>query len=122
MTMGHTIKHYRLPQKIVTPGFRAMEQRDISAVAGLLEQYLLQFVVAPELSEADVEHWLVPLNNVVNTFVIEDVDSHTITAVCSFYTLPSSVLGDQTPEAYNFKGCLLVLQCGNKNSSSSTGE
>ncbi|KAI5066610.1 hypothetical protein GOP47_0019234 [Adiantum capillus-veneris] len=95
MTMGRTIKHYRLPQKTFTPGFRAMERRDISAVARLLQQYLQQFVVAPELSEADVEHWLVPLNNVVNTYVIEDVESHNITDVCSFYTLPSTVLGDQ---------------------------
>lgn len=94
MTMGRTIKHYRLPNKVLTPGFRAMERRDVSAVTQLLQQYLLRFVIAPELSEGDVEHWLVPVNDVMNTYVIEDVESHNITDFCSFYTLPSTILGN----------------------------
>lgn len=95
MTMSQTIKHYRLPYKTLTPGFRAMERGDLPGVVLLLQKYLLQFVVSPELSEADVEHWLVPVENVVSTFVIEDVESQSITDFCSFYTLPSTVLGDK---------------------------
>ncbi|KAH7306666.1 hypothetical protein KP509_22G024100 [Ceratopteris richardii] len=94
MTMNQTIKHYRLPPNVITPGFRAMERRDVLAVTHLLQQYLLQFLVAPVLSEADVEHWLVPVSDVVATYVIEDVESGQITDFCSFYTLPSTILGN----------------------------
>lgn len=95
MTMSQTIKHYRLPYNTVTPGFRAMERGDLPGVVQLLQQFLLQFVVSPELSEADVEHWLVPLENVVSTFVIEDVESNNITDFGSFCTLPSNILEDK---------------------------
>ncbi|KAF3794830.1 Glycylpeptide N-tetradecanoyltransferase 1 [Nymphaea thermarum] len=78
-----------------TPGFRAMELRDVPAVTRLLRNYLSQFIVAPDFDEDDVQHWLLPKENVIDSFVVESPDSREITDFCSFYTLPSSILGNQ---------------------------
>ncbi|KAI7985079.1 Glycylpeptide N-tetradecanoyltransferase 1 [Camellia lanceoleosa] len=64
MTMSRTIKLYKLPDSTATPGFRKMESHDVPAVTRLLRNYLSQFLVAPDFDENDVEHWLLPRENV----------------------------------------------------------
>ncbi|PHT38614.1 Glycylpeptide N-tetradecanoyltransferase 2 [Capsicum baccatum] len=95
MTMSRTIKLYKLPDQTVTPGFRKMEPHDVPAVTRLLRNYLKQFVVAPDFDENDVEHWLLPKEGVIDSFLVESPVTHEITDFCSFYTLPSSILGNQ---------------------------
>ncbi|KZV58463.1 glycylpeptide N-tetradecanoyltransferase 1-like [Dorcoceras hygrometricum] len=95
MTMSRTIKLYKLPDQTSTPGFRKMERHDLPAVTRLLRNYLKQFVVAPDFDENDVEHWMLPQENVVDSYLVESPDTHEITDFCSFYTLPSSILGSQ---------------------------
>ncbi|XP_049409976.1 glycylpeptide N-tetradecanoyltransferase 1-like [Solanum stenotomum] len=95
MTMSRTIKLYKLPDQTVTPGFRKMEPHDVPTVTRLLRDYLKQFVVAPDFDENDVEHWLLPKEGVVDSYLVESPESHEITDFCSFYTLPSSILGNQ---------------------------
>ncbi|GLJ43611.1 hypothetical protein SUGI_0907690 [Cryptomeria japonica] len=96
MTMNKTIKLYQLPETITTQGFRSMDSHDVPAVTRLLQNYLVQFVVAPDLSEDDVEHWLLPKENVVYSYVVESPENREITDFCSFYTLSSTILGNQT--------------------------
>ena len=96
MTMSRTIKLYKLPDSTVTEGFRKMELRDVPAVTRLLRGYLGQFVVAPDFDEDDVEHWLLPHEDVVDSYLVESPENHEITDFCSFYTLPSSILGNQS--------------------------
>ncbi|XP_016510059.2 glycylpeptide N-tetradecanoyltransferase 1-like [Nicotiana tabacum] len=95
MTMSRTIKLYKLPDQTVTPGFRKMEPHDVPAVTRLLRNYLKQFVVAPDFDENDVEHWLLPKEGVIDSYLVESPETHEITDFCSFYTLPSSILGNQ---------------------------
>ncbi|KAK4269143.1 hypothetical protein QN277_022337 [Acacia crassicarpa] len=96
MTMSRTIKLYKLPESTVTPGFRKMEICDVPAVTRLLRNnYLSQFVVAPDFDENDVEHWLLPKENVVDSYLVDSPETHEITDFCSFYTLPSTILGNQ---------------------------
>ncbi|KAF5805376.1 putative glycylpeptide N-tetradecanoyltransferase [Helianthus annuus] len=92
MTMSRTIKLYKLPDSSITPGFRKMELRDVPAVTRLLRGYLKQFIVAPDLDEHDVQHWLLPKEDVIDSFLVE---SSGVTDFCSFYTLPSTVIGNQ---------------------------
>lgn len=96
MTMSRTVKLYKLPDSPVTPGFRKMEPHDVPAVTRLLRNYLSQFVVAPDFDEDDVQHWLLPTENVVDSYLVESPETHEITDFSSFYTLPSSILGNQT--------------------------
>ncbi|KAL3532646.1 hypothetical protein ACH5RR_006167 [Cinchona calisaya] len=95
MTMSRAIKLYKLPATTLTPGLRKMELRDVPAVTGLLRNYLSRFAVAPEFDENDVEHWLLPRENVVDSYLVESQVTHEITDFFSFYTLPSSILHSQ---------------------------
>ncbi|KAH6817199.1 myristoyl-CoA:protein N-myristoyltransferase [Perilla frutescens var. frutescens] len=101
MTMSRAIKLYRLPASKATPGLRKMELRDVPSVTGLLQNYLSRFVVAPTFEEAEVEHWLLPQENVVDSYVVESPETHEITDFFSFYTLPSSILNN--PNYSNLK-------------------
>lgn len=96
MTMSRTMKLFKLPDSTVTAGLRKMELRDVPAVTRLLRAYLLQFVVAPDFDELDVEHWILPKEGVVDSYVVESPETHKLTDFCSFYTLPSSILGHPT--------------------------
>mmetsp|Transcript_25415 Transcript_25415/g.60438 ORF Transcript_25415/g.60438 Transcript_25415/m.60438 type:complete len:403 (-) Transcript_25415:339-1547(-) len=93
MTMARTIKLYKLPDTTATPGLREMEPRDVPQVTELLKEYLKGFKLAPVLDEEEVRHWLLPVKNVMDSFVVDD-GSGAITDFVSFYTLPSSVLGN----------------------------
>ncbi|KAL1538155.1 glycylpeptide N-tetradecanoyltransferase [Salvia divinorum] len=94
-TMTRYINFYKLPEQTATPGFRKMEPHDVPAVTRLLRNYLKQFVMAPDFDENEVEHWLLPKEDVMDTYVVESPESHEVTDFCSFYTVPCSVFGSQ---------------------------
>lgn len=48
-----------------------MEHKDISAVHKLLTEYLKQFHLTPVMSREEVEHWFLPQENIIDTFVVE---------------------------------------------------
>lgn len=48
---------------------RPMEKSDVAQVTSLLNAYLAKFEVAPIFSEADVAHWFLPTDGVVNSYV-----------------------------------------------------
>lgn len=119
MTMARTIKLYKLPAAPTTVGIRAMEARDIPAVTQLLNGYLQQFKLTQHFSEEEVQHWFLPQDMVIDTYVVDtySVNSSSqhqqqqdssssstangsssgssIVSMVSFYTLPSSVLGHE---------------------------
>ncbi|KAL5656108.1 hypothetical protein ACJX0J_035427, partial [Zea mays] len=53
-----------------------MELRDVAAVTRLLRAYLARFVVAPDFDEVDVEHWLLPQEDVVDSYLVESPETH----------------------------------------------
>ncbi|CAH0519473.1 unnamed protein product [Peronospora belbahrii] len=93
-TLAQKIKTFTLPAHTLTPFLRPMERIDVSKVAKLLREYLTKFHLAVELSEEEVAHWMVPRVGVVNTYVVENPNTEEITDVCSFYHLPSTIIGD----------------------------
>jgi len=93
MTMARTIKLYKVPEQPQLPGMRKMESKDISRVFELVSGYLSQFALHPEFKEDEIAHWMLPRDGVIFTYVREN-DKGLITDVCSFYSLPSSILGN----------------------------
>lgn len=85
---------YSLPDKAVTPNFRAMTEADVPMVLELVSKYLAKFRVAPSLDLDDVKHWLLPRKDIVFSYVVEHPTTHAITDFVSFYALPSTVLGN----------------------------
>jgi len=91
MTMARTIKLYKVPEHTLLPGMRKMEPRDVQRVADLLIGYLKKFPLHPEFTADEVGHWMLPREGVVYSYVREDGGE--VTDVCSFYSLPSTILG-----------------------------
>lgn len=69
-----------------------MRDDDVPQVTSLLSTYLQRYTLAPEMDAADVRHWLLPVKDVVSSYVAERDGK--VTDLISFYTLPSSVLGN----------------------------
>mmetsp|Transcript_8940 Transcript_8940/g.6707 ORF Transcript_8940/g.6707 Transcript_8940/m.6707 type:complete len:161 (+) Transcript_8940:1008-1490(+) len=71
---------------------RQMERKDSEPVRALLKEYLAKFAVHFEFSKEEIEHFLLPREDVVESFVVEDKQTGALTDFVSFYSLPSSVL------------------------------
>jgi len=97
MTMARTIKLYKLPEHPQLAGMRPMEERDVQRVYELVSGYLKKFPLHPEFDKDEIAHWILPREGVVYSFVRENPNGE-VTDVCSFYSLPSSILGN---EKYN---------------------
>ena len=67
-----------------------MQRRDISCVTKLLNEYLKNVRVHITFNEEEVMHFLLPREDVIHSYVVED--SKTVTDFFSFYSLPSSIL------------------------------
>jgi len=93
MTMARTIKLYKVPDKPQLSGMREMEPRDVPRVAELVIGYLKKFPLHPEFNAEEVGHWMLPRDGVIYSFV-RDKGNGEVTDVCSFYSLPSTILGN----------------------------
>jgi len=92
MTLARTIKLYQLPAQPVTPGLRPLELKDCAEASALLMGYLAKFGLYMEFNAEEFAHWFCPREGVVECFVVEDPKTKKITDLCSFYSLPSSIL------------------------------
>ena len=102
MTMHRTIKFYKMEPSELSTGIRPMTAADVPAVTALLRTYLARFAYAPDMSEDDVTHLLLPRHDVVYTYVRESTPEKEdggggsggarITDFFSFYSLPSTVI------------------------------
>jgi len=95
MTLSRLIKLYQLPETTQTPGVRPLEPRDVEVAHALLEQYLKKFRISATFTKEEFAHWFLTQAGVVNSFVVEDPSTKTVTDFISFYTLPSSVLNNK---------------------------
>ncbi|XP_038202471.1 LOW QUALITY PROTEIN: glycylpeptide N-tetradecanoyltransferase 1-like [Arvicola amphibius] len=106
ITMQLTMKLYQLPETPKTAGLRPMEKKHIPVVLQkLLTRYLKQFHLTPVMSQEEVEHWFYPQENIIDTFVVENVNDE-VTDFLSFYMLPSTIMNHPTHKslkaAYSF--------------------
>ncbi|CAJ1415631.1 unnamed protein product [Effrenium voratum] len=92
MTMARTIKLYKVPDAPQIAGMREMKKEDVGRVHRLVANYLKKFTLHPEFTPAEIEHWMLPRPGVVYCYVREN-EKGEVTDVCSFYSLPSSILG-----------------------------
>jgi glycylpeptide N-tetradecanoyltransferase len=92
MTMARTIKLYKVPETPQLPGIREMQPKDVKRVFELVSGHLTQFALHPEFKEDELAHWMLPREGVIFSYVRENSEG-LITDVCSFYSLPSSILG-----------------------------
>lgn len=92
MTMARTIKLYKVPEVPQIPGMRQMVDADVPRVTELVSGYLKKFSLHPEFNQDEIRHWILPRDGVIYAYVRENDGE--VTDVCSFYSLPSSILGN----------------------------
>jgi len=93
MTMARTIKLYKVPEKPQLPGMREMKEKDVQRVYELVSGHLKKFPLHPEFAQDEIAHWMLPREGVVYSYVRESAEGE-VTDVCSFYSLPSTILGN----------------------------
>ncbi|CEI95551.1 Putative Glycylpeptide N-tetradecanoyltransferase [Rhizopus microsporus] len=101
-TLSRMIKQFKLPEQTSTPNLREMREEDVPQVRELLNQYLNRFDFAPIFeTDEDVKHWILPHDKVVWSYVVQDPETKKITDCFSFYSLPSSVIGNPKHNTLN---------------------
>ncbi|XP_054455051.1 glycylpeptide N-tetradecanoyltransferase 1-like [Anoplopoma fimbria] len=91
MNLQRALKFYRLPEVTKTPGLRPATKEDVVGIHSLLQANLRKFHLSSMWSLQEVEHWLLPRENLIDTYVVEG-DAGTLTDVVSFYSVSSRVL------------------------------
>lgn len=71
---------------------REMQAKDVTKVTKLLNTELEKYKLKLKLTEKDVAHLILPRENVVSAYVVENPENQQITDFISFYSLPSSIL------------------------------
>lgn len=102
---------YQLPSVTKTKDLREMTEGDVPQVTELLNTYISRYDVYPVFTEEEVNHYLVPREGVVYTFVVGDAGH--VTDFFSFYSLPSTIIGNseysELRAAYvHYYACLTV--------------
>lgn len=98
-SLKRQLRIFKLPEDVSVPGFRKMTKKDAPQVQVLLDTYLKRFVIHPELSLAEVKHMIVPKDNIVDSYVVEDEEKN-ITDMISIYFVPCSVLKHKSIKEY----------------------
>ncbi|CAG12630.1 unnamed protein product, partial [Tetraodon nigroviridis] len=85
---AHSAELLQVPK---TLGLRPAAKGDLAEIHTLLQAELRKFQLSKILSLQEVEHWLLPRENVVDTYVVEGPNG-TLTGVVSFYSIFSRLL------------------------------
>lgn len=48
-----------------------MTKKDVPVVHRLFREYLSQFNLVPVMNQEEVEHWFLPQENIVDTYLVE---------------------------------------------------
>jgi len=93
-TMQSHLKNLKLPAKPANTHLRLFAPEDVPAVHKLLNDHLdATASLAQVWSLEEVAHVLLPREGVINSYVVQ-ADGGEITDFCSFYHLPSSIIGN----------------------------
>lgn len=104
MTMKRALRLYNLPEEPKLQGFKECTKEHVPQIYELLTTYLDKFDLTPKFSQEEIEHWFLPQEDVINSYVVERDGK--VLAFASFYTLPSTVISHPTHDsikaAYSF--------------------
>ena len=79
--------------------FRFMEKKDVKSITKLLYENQKKYKIYSIFSEDEVEHWFLPIKNVIYSFVREDKDEN-ITDFTSFYKIDANIFNENLNWCY----------------------
>jgi glycylpeptide N-tetradecanoyltransferase len=77
---------YKLPT-----GWKKTEVKHVAQIKKLVSDYLKNFEIHINFDEDEIQHWFIPIPNVISSFVLEDINGN-VTDFGSYYHLNSNVL------------------------------
>ena len=103
------IKLLSLPKDPAISGIRPMVKKDVKAVQNLLSEYLQSFDISFQFNKDEVAHFFLPRENVVYSYVVVDPHSEEITDFISYYSLPSTIIGDEKYKTLYAAFCYYIM-------------
>ena len=94
LSLASQLKLLKVKEEFITPGLRLMKESDVPQVHKLLNEFQQKFKIHFEYSLDEVKHLMLPLKNVLRSFVVEKDGK--VTDFASYYIVPSSVLKHET--------------------------
>lgn len=82
-----------------TVKFRPMEKKDVKSVTTFLYENQKKYKIYSIFSEDEVEHWFMPIKNVIYSFVREDNNGN-ITDFTSFYKIDANIYNEDQNWCY----------------------
>ncbi|KIY43592.1 N-myristoyl transferase [Fistulina hepatica ATCC 64428] len=107
MTVARMVRVNKVPETTATPGLREMEDCDVPQVIQLFSKYMRRFDMLPIMTTEEARHNFLSgrgtgesvdgrrERQVTWTYVVEDPQTDKITDFFSFYSLPSSIIGNE---------------------------
>lgn len=86
------MKLLSIPKETTIENIRPMVKKDSKKVHSLVNGYLENLDVSFHFNKEEIQHFFLPREKVMYSFVVTDPDTDEITDFFSFYSLPSSVL------------------------------
>ena len=90
--MARYAKMHKVDADTDIAGIRQMEAKDVPIVHKKLNDFLKQFKLHIQFTVEEIAHFLIPRENVIESYVVQDPETSEITDFISFYSLPSSIL------------------------------
>ncbi|PON96188.1 LOW QUALITY PROTEIN: Myristoyl-CoA:protein N-myristoyltransferase [Trema orientale] len=94
--VARAVELFALPKSTSTQGSREMKPHDVPEVTRPLKEYLSQFTIAPILDEKDVEHLLLPKEDVMDSYVVESPETHENHRLLQLFHSASFCTGEST--------------------------
>jgi glycylpeptide N-tetradecanoyltransferase len=94
-----------IDENIILKNLRPMKKEDVSSVCKLLNNYLKKknLELVQIFNESDIEHWLLPRDGIVYTYVLEN--DNKVTDFISFYKITSQINNSDKYDSYNSAYC-----------------
>ena len=91
MSLGKALKNNELPEEPQISGFRKMTEKDLDQIYELITKNRNKYKIYDIMSREEIEHWILPRNNIIYTYVLED-ENNKITDFFSFYGISRTLL------------------------------
>lgn len=76
-----------------------------SSSRGVKEEMRSRFTVYPEMSLEEAQHYLLPQEDVIGSYVVENPETHKITDFISFFHIQSSVIDNKKYDTFTATYC-----------------
>ncbi|KAI3388023.1 hypothetical protein SNEBB_010326 [Seison nebaliae] len=105
LSMSQHIRLHKLPEE-PKHNWSKFEKKEVEEVKILMNNKLKEMNLAAIYTEEEIEHWFLPIKDVIHSYVLKDNDGK-ITDFASYYFLPSTCVDNQKHDsiiaAYSFQ-------------------